>query len=103
MQRNARKNRRLFYILLIVSLVIALFISVIIGLIVLVANVVYFFYRGKSPSKSDYAALNEMPNESQESALQRDTVKIPCKYCKALVDPVQDKVCPNCGAPIDLT
>ena len=91
------------------SLIIALFISVIIGLVVLVADVVYFFYRGKSAGKSDYAGLNEMPNESQEPAVQRETiiqrevVKIPCKYCKTLIDPLRDKSCPNCGAPIDLT
>ena len=88
------------------SLIIALFISVIIGLIVLVADVVYFFYRGKSASKSWDSSVNEMPQESaiqRETIIQREVVKIPCKYCKTLIDPVRDKVCPNCGAPIDLT
>ncbi len=103
MQRNVRRSRRLFYILLVLSLIIALFISVIIGLIVLVADVVYFFYLGRSARKSDDPTLSEMPNEPQEPAVQREAVKISCKYCKALVDPVRDKVCPNCGAPIDLT
>jgi Ca2+/Na+ antiporter len=109
LQRNAGKNRRFLYILIVVSLVIALFVSIILGLIVLVASFVYFFYIGKSAKKSDKPLMSEMSEESQkpavekETIIERDVVRIPCKYCKTLVDPVHDKVCPNCGAPIDLS
>jgi hypothetical protein len=30
----------------------------------------------------------------------RETVKVKCRYCGTLID-VTDKVCPNCGAPVD--
>jgi hypothetical protein len=30
---------------------------------------------------------------------EEEIVKVPCKFCGTLVDPVRDKACPNCGAP----
>jgi len=30
--------------------------------------------------------------------IEREVVKIPCKYCGMLVDPVRDAKCPSCGA-----
>ena len=91
MQNNVGRSRRLLYILIIVSLVIVLFVSVILGLIVLVGSLVYFFYRGRSAKGSSSPSFNEMPEEptvQRETIIERETVKIPCKYCKTLIDPV---------------
>ena len=30
--------------------------------------------------------------------LEREIVKVPCRYCGMLVDPVRDAKCPSCGA-----
>ncbi|MGA2875596.1 MAG: hypothetical protein ABSE82_08665 [Nitrososphaerales archaeon] len=100
------RNRRFFYFLIIVSIIVALFYSVLLGLIVFVADIAYFFYLGRSVRRSGNHIYGEMPDEpavQRETIIQREVVKIPCKYCKTLMDPVRDKACPNCGAPIDLT
>jgi hypothetical protein len=31
---------------------------------------------------------------------EKEVVKIPCKYCKSLVDVFRNNTCPQCGAPI---
>ena len=109
MQSNMPRNRRFFYFLIIVSIIVALFYSVLIGLIVFVADIVYFFYLGRSVRRLGNRTNSETPDEPQkpavqmETIIQREVVKIPCKYCKTLIDPIRGKTCQNCGAPIDLT
>jgi hypothetical protein len=34
--------------------------------------------------------------------IEREVVKIPCKYCGMLVDPVRDSKCPSCGANLQI-
>ena len=47
-------------------------------------------------------ALDSRGRRAQESArvivVQREFVKIPCRYCGMLIDPVRDSKCPSCGA-----
>ncbi len=31
---------------------------------------------------------------------EKEVIRIPCRYCKFLSDPVRDRKCSNCGAPI---
>ena len=38
--------------------------------------------------------------EEAKTIVTREVVKIPCKYCGALLDPVRDSACPTCGAPV---
>ena len=63
MQSNMPRNRRFFYFLIIVSIIVALFYSVLIGLIVFVADIVYFFYLGRSVRRSVNRTYGEMPDE----------------------------------------
>lgn len=103
------RNRRFFYFLIIVSIIVALFYSILLGLIIFIVDIFYFFYLGRSTRKSMNPTTSGMTDEPEPPSVQndvtteRDAVKIPCKYCEALVDPVRDKTCPNCGAPVDLT
>ncbi len=109
LQSSMARSRRFFYFLVIISLIVALFFSILLGLIIFIGDVAYFFYLGRSAKKSGYGSFANVPDQPQEPAAQeetiieRESVKIPCKYCKTLIDPVTDKTCPNCGAPIDLT
>ena len=32
------------------------------------------------------------------TVIEREVIKIPCKYCGNLIDPVRDDRCPRCGA-----
>jgi len=32
--------------------------------------------------------------------IQREVLRIPCKYCRTLLDPVRDRNCPRCGAVV---
>ena len=32
--------------------------------------------------------------------IEKEVVKIPCKYCRALFDPYRNNTCPQCGAPL---
>jgi hypothetical protein len=34
--------------------------------------------------------------------VEKEVIKIPCRYCKALLDPYRHSVCPHCGAPIHI-
>jgi hypothetical protein len=59
-----------------------------------------------SPPSPPYAPTPGAPpihlTPSQQPIPQvvlRETVKVQCRYCGALID-VTDKVCPNCGAPV---
>jgi len=38
----------------------------------------------------------------QREVIQREIVKIPCRYCGVLVDAFRADKCPNCGAPLHL-
>jgi hypothetical protein len=41
----------------------------------------------------------EKPRDpNQPVVIQREVVKIPCRYCGMLIDPVRDAKCPSCGA-----
>ncbi|HZY94089.1 MAG TPA: hypothetical protein VFE98_04405 [Candidatus Bathyarchaeia archaeon] len=32
--------------------------------------------------------------------IEREVLRIPCKYCRTLLDPIREKNCPNCGAVV---
>jgi hypothetical protein len=44
----------------------------------------------------------EQKEPGQTVVIQREVVKIPCKYCGMLVDPIRDAKCPSCGANLTL-
>jgi len=103
LEKKKSKSRTLFYFLIILSLVTALFFSILAGLIILIASVAYFSYLNRLAKKSaNLSALPEaQPSSAQkETIIQREVLKVPCKYCNALLDPFQDKTCPKCGAPV---
>lgn len=47
-------------------------------------------------------AASYLPNASlqQTTIIEREVVKIPCKYCGTLNDAVRSKTCSQCGAPV---
>ncbi len=46
--------------------------------------------------------LNVIETKQETKIIEREVVKIPCKYCGTLVDPVRNEKCPNCGARLYL-
>ena len=44
-----------------------------------------------------YQPNSAMP---QTTIVEREIVKIPCKYCGSLNDIVSNRTCPQCGAPV---
>jgi rubrerythrin len=83
---------------------ITLFISILLGLILLVGVIVYYTWKARTARKfagSDgIDSVSPQPVQKETTIIQREVVKIPCKYCGTLVDPVQDQKCPNCGAAV---
>lgn len=66
-----------------------------------------YFYTCKNCQKwwyKDYTTQSEdfsrpdTPPPSPAVIVQKEVLKIPCKYCRTLVDPVLNKTCPSCGA-----
>lgn len=51
----------------------------------------------KSHAKSDESTM-----DSKVIVVQREILKVPCKYCGMLIDPVRDSKCPSCGANLRL-
>jgi hypothetical protein len=37
---------------------------------------------------------------TQTVIIEKEVVKVKCRYCGTLLDPVNDKKCPSCGAPV---
>lgn len=48
--------------------------------------------------EEDFAPPPATVMKENNTVLTREVVKIPCKYCAMLVDPVRDAKCPSCGA-----
>ena len=36
----------------------------------------------------------------ETTVIQKEVLKVPCKYCGTLLDPVQERYCTSCGSPI---
>jgi len=36
----------------------------------------------------------------ETTVIQKEVLKVPCKYCGTLLDPVRDRYCPSCGSPV---
>ena len=55
-------------------------------------------------SKNYYSESEDFSPPQQQTIVQREVqrevLKVPCKYCKALLDPIREKKCPNCGAVV---
>jgi len=103
LEKKKSRSRTLFYFLIILSLVTALLFSILAGLVILIASVAYFSYLNRLAKKSvnPSQVLEAQPFAVQkETIIQREVLKVPCKYCNALLDPFQDKTCPKCGAPV---
>ncbi len=50
-------------------------------------------------TKIDDALSEEAAAPEANVIVREEIVKVPCKFCGTLVDPIRDKACPNCGAP----
>jgi hypothetical protein len=52
------------------------------------------------------ALLNQVPVQqpqgNQTVIVQKEVVKVPCKYCRTLNDPYDSNLCARCGAPIHI-
>jgi hypothetical protein len=96
-----KTSKRFFYLLIVISIVVALFYSTLLGLIILVADIGYYFYLGRRARMATLALAGRTDAQvSKETIIQKEVVRIPCKYCNTLLDPVNDATCPNCGAPV---
>ena len=36
----------------------------------------------------------------QTTVIQKEVLKVPCKYCGTLLDPVRERYCTSCGSPV---
>lgn len=91
------------------------------GIVVLVGSVVLAYYTGnlydlivgpivgitmiavgrdQTQRKIEPQVTENTPTIHKETIIQREIVKVPCKYCGTLVDPVPNNKCPSCGAKI---
>lgn len=53
-------------------------------------------------SEAEDFSVREQPPQKETVVIQKEIVKVPCKYCGMLVDPVRDAKCPSCGANLTL-
>jgi len=55
-------------------------------------------------SKNYYSESEDFSPPQQQTIIQREVqrevLKVPCKYCRTLLDPIREKKCPNCGAVV---
>ena len=47
---------------------------------------------------SEASSMTNTPEQTANMIVEREVVKIPCKYCGNLIDPARDDRCPRCGA-----
>ena len=102
------RNRKFFYLIIVVSIFIALFYSILLGFIVLIGDIVYYFYLGRSARRmvrqgdaGDFSNLGQPEAQGEETNAQPQVAQAHCKYCNALLDPTRDTSCPSCGAPVE--
>lgn len=51
----------------------------------------------------DFSPPTAQPTTRENTMVYtREVVKVPCKYCQMLIDPVRDQKCPSCGANLSL-
>jgi uncharacterized OB-fold protein len=36
----------------------------------------------------------------ETTVIQKEVLKVPCKYCGTLLDPVRERYCTSCGSPV---
>jgi hypothetical protein len=51
-------------------------------------------------SQSEDFARRETPPQRETVIVQKEVMKVPCRYCGTLVDPVTNSKCPSCGGKI---
>jgi hypothetical protein len=102
------RNTKFFYLLIVVSIFVALFISILLGLIVLIGDIFFYFYLGRSARRrgqqsgaGGYSNIGQPEALGVETNSQPVTAQTHCKYCNALLDPTRDRSCPSCGAPVE--
>jgi rubrerythrin len=54
-------------------------------------------------SRSGNDATKDIETRQETKLIEREVVKVPCKYCGTLVDPVRNEKCPSCGGRIMLS
>jgi DNA-directed RNA polymerase subunit RPC12/RpoP len=54
--------------------------------------------KDKTTEEEDFSPPR--PLEKSTVVVTKEVMKIPCRYCGALLDPVQNSLCPRCGAKI---
>lgn len=101
MQRRTATSRRFFYFLIVVSIIVALFYSTLLGLIILIADIGYYYYLGRGSRRLNQIQVQEANYTMQkETTMEKEATKVQCKYCNAFIDPTNNSNCPNCGAPL---
>jgi DNA-directed RNA polymerase subunit M/transcription elongation factor TFIIS len=56
-------------------------------------------YSRESVDEEEDFSRNEEPSK-EKVIIEREVVKVPCKYCGTLSDPVRNSTCPKCGAKL---
>ena len=51
-------------------------------------------------SKNFYSQEEDFGPTQQQTVVQREVLRIPCRYCKTLLDPIREKTCPHCGSVV---
>ena len=90
-------------ILLLIGLFMFLFISIVIGVTLIVIGLIMIYFRRRNAAKTRQLESMRSPPAAPASTviIQREVVKVPCKYCGTLNDLATSKVCSNCGAPLN--
>lgn len=62
-------------------------------------------YKDKISQVEDFSRSghDQAPTVVKETTvIQKEVLKVPCKYCGTLLDPVRDRYCPSCGSPVKM-
>lgn len=62
------------------------------------------WYRDTVTQQEDFSVASQQQPVTRENntVYTREVVKIPCRYCSRLIDPVRDQQCPSCGANLSM-
>ena len=58
-----------------------------------------YSYSKESVDEEEDFSRDEEPRE-REKIVEREVVKVRCKYCGTMADPVRNETCPKCGAKL---
>jgi hypothetical protein len=62
-------------------------------------------YRDAVTQVEDFSrsGLEQAPATVKETTvIQKEVLKVPCRYCGTLLDPIRDRYCTGCGSPVKM-